>query len=303
MSKEEKENSDRYIYKIHCKSQNILEELIFYKKSSTETLQKRVLKWLAETLDSDGAVLLSWPGKDKKMEIQEQFTETSGLKSCIFLNCFERLREKLSSDNPDSDPLILDETSGICELQINDIKSLIAFKIITDEGEFKGKQVLMVCNRKKLALRGGSYVGFDFHYCYIAIWILKLHLSELYKLKSKGYQDALKRYKDTKIASSLQLLGETSHELLDLFKEYHAIPPLSLLYDCLDSSISLFNAGEKEPNELKKILKECEANFSQMNYNNNEIDSYFVRHALARGYFALGIKNKDYWEEGTKLLD
>lgn len=298
------ENAGSYTYDIHGRSQEILENLIFSRKASTDTLQKRVLEWLAKTLDSEGAFLFFWPGKKEKMEVQEHFSEkTLALKSCESLDCFEKLKEKLSSDNSDGNPLILDETSGIDDLKIYDIKSLIAFKIITEEGGFKGKQVLMVYNRKKLALKGGSYVSFDFHYCYLAMWILKLHLAELYNLQNKRYQDALKRYRDTKIASSLHLLGETSHELLDLFRKYHAIPPLQLLYDCLDSSIALFNAGEKKPDKLKDILNDCEEYLPQMNNDKRKINPYFVEHALARGYFALGIKNKDYWENGKKLLN
>ena len=161
----------------------------------------------------------------------------------------------------------------------------------------------MVCNRRKLTLRGRSYVSYDYHYFYIAIWILKLHLTELYKLKNERYQDARKRYEASKIGSSLKLLGATSQELLELFNQYHAVPPLSLLYDCLNSHITLFNAGEKKEKELVKMLENCDEYLSQTNNRKSEVDLSFVKYALARGYFALGIESKEYWNKGRQLLE
>lgn len=289
-------DSSQYIFKRNWESQGIMEKVIY----SEDGLPKKVLKWIAGTLDSEDAFIFSWPDEEDQMQIHESVISTPGLKLCKTIICFERLKNWLSSTD---ESLVLNNTSGIEGFQKIHIKSPIAIKIETKEEGFRAKQILLVCNRKNPAAQDHMYISFDRFFCHIAQWIIQLHTSELFKLKNTRYNDAKERYKYNKIISSLILLGKTSNELLELYNQYSAEPPLRLLYDCLDTHIALFNAGQKEKKEFIELLEKCKKYWFEGIDKPRKIDPNFVRYALARGYFALGVHDNRYWLAGKNLLD
>lgn len=301
IAKEEELNTPQYIFEQHWKSHEKLQEIMSSCQLTKGDFIQNLLKWLAGTLDSEYALLLSWPNENNKMQIQDASIKTTpGLKTFDEITCFDCLRKKLNSENADDEHLVLNGTLTIKELQDVHIQSLLAQKIITKEREFQGKQLLMVCNRKKPAFPGQVYVSYDNLCCDIAKWILQLHIIDSYRSVRRRYDDAKKRFEETNIASSLVLFAKTSEEFLDFFDKNCSPPPASLIYDCLNSYISLFNAGAVTKHDLENLLEECEKLRLK---ESKEIDSNLVRNGIARGYFVLGIYDNQLWEKGRALLE
>jgi len=301
IAKEEELNTPKYIFDQHWKSHEKLQEIISSCQLTKSDFIQNLLKWLAGTLDSEYALLLSWPNENNKMQIQEaSIKNTPGLNSFNEIICFDCLRKKLNSEDADDEHLVLNVTLKIKELQEVNIQSLIAQKIITKERKFHGKQLLMVCNRKKPAFPGQVYVSYDNLCCDIAKWILQLHIIDSYQTGKGRYADAKKRFAETNVASSLVLFAKTSEEFLAFFDKNCSTPPASLIYDCLNSHISLFNAGAVTKHDLENLLVECEKHRLE---EFKEIDSNLVRDAIARGYFVLGIYDNQLWEKGRALLE
>jgi len=217
--------------------------------------------------------------------------------------CFDELRAWL--DNDSEDHWVCGDTSGILELQNAHIESLLVTKMFLREDAgfgFQGKELLVVCNRSNPALEEYMYVGYDRWFCNIARWVFALHTSDRYSLLLEKYKDARKRYEDAKSASSIILIGDTVVDLLAFYSQYNATSPLPLLYDCLDTHIALFSAGQKNENELRAVLEDCEKHWLARVQGDPVEDSDLVRCALARGYFALGIEYDDDWARGKQLL-
>jgi hypothetical protein len=292
----------QYIYQRLWRSQDVMKEISLSKQYPIESLVVSFLTWLAKTLDSSDAVVLSWPDAEGLMTIQEPaFINTPALKECKTLSCFGRLREWLDSE--DGGAWACGDTSKVPELRDVHVESLIVTKVFaTGEEEFQGKELVVVCNRASPALEGNMYVGYDGWFCGIAQWVLGLYISDLYKLELRRYKDAKRRYEDTRIASSLILVGETAEKLLDLYDRYCARPPMLLLYDCLNAHVALFNARQIDEDKLRVVLDKCGKRWRTGVQESPSEDSDLVRCALARGYFVLGIQESGAWIKGTELL-
>ena len=298
------DEQDKYISQLFWRSQASTKETIFSEQNQAETLISKLLEWIIATLESSDAFLLSWPDRKGLMHVQESaIVTTPGLKEVKTITCFDELSIWLDSND---DHWVRGDTSNVPELQSVHIKSILITKVLTkivieNEEVFQGKELLVVCNRAEPALDELMYVSYDNGICDIVRWVLQLHISELYKLKSEKYQDTRNRYRSTKGVNSLSLVGETARDLLNLYRQYSAIPPSALIYECLNAYIALFNAKKVETKDLKTLLKNCETWLIAEKKGRNE-DLELIHFTLARGYCSLGVSRNKEWKKGKNLL-
>lgn len=293
-------NQAVYAHTILSQASNLLKELST--PHPTKSLVGNLLEWVASTLDSSDAFLLSWPDNNGLMYIREPaFLTTPTLTVHKSIKWFEMLEELERTDEQES--LAFSTTANIRELQEIGIESVIITKVIAHgKAEFTGKGLLVVCNRKKPASGKWMYFGYDLVFLNIVKLILQMHISELYLTAYERYISAKQRYRDAQIVSSLMQVGRTALDLLEVYGRYSAAPSIELLNNCLNSYITLFAANQIKANELRALLGNFEEFWLPKIQERQKQAKSLMRYIIARGYFVLGVQDSADWLKGRQVL-
>ncbi len=263
-----------------------------------------ILKWVAETLESEDALLLSKPdSKDRMFVVKSGGKEIKGNK---YLMCEKAIKTWMQNTNV---PLSLNDTTHYSSLQSHKINSFLIVRLNIESPELRRTDIcsakafqefLFVFNRLSSGLNEHKYCNYDFKFCTLIISLFELYFHDSYKMSWDRYCEAKNTHIQPNNIYSLKGLQNAAHELIDFYKDHRVTPPASIFYDYLDSIIALYNAKQISANALAKELDDCHKLYLSGKVEVNYDD---VLYALSRGFFALGTQDTLKWNKGKKYLD